>query len=327
MTLLRRGRQAQRDGDYVSAVSDFEGAIETCPGEEEPVDSAFTALRQLVVSRSLIDRFLADFGWSQEEYRGFDHLEPQLSKDEVRRRLDAVVGSVLDDSPLGSQMSVSLDKERLCESDLDAAVNGTDGHPRRPSDQMLFLSGLSALRHGEIDAAAALLSSTLVANPMCGSAYATLGRIYHRRRKGRLALTHLNLALSHLEDHWLGAVSWTVRPRVLGKYRNHLIVVHKSEFFAVPDSGEFFFSVVDGGAELYEHRIAPRVRVRLQRALPRAAVVVLRRVLYATRLRRELLRPVRMMQFVHDTDLRAVILAIDDTRAGAPGPAPEPMAR
>lgn len=326
--LLQRGGSAQRDGDYVSAVVDFENALRARPGAEEVVEAAFTALRQVAVSQSLIDKFLDEFGWSSGEYRGFDHLESELSREAVRRRLGVVVRSVPEDSSLGIRMQVDLEEDRFCEGgELNDGVTGGSNSKVQSCDQILFLSGLNAMQQGKLDVAAACLSSAIAENPVCGSAYLLLGRIYYRRGEGALALANMNLALSHPEGRWLGAAFGVTGPVVLGRYKEYRLVAYKSEFYAVPDSKEFFFSAVKGIVALYEHRVPSRVRARLQRVLPPAVVAILRRLIYSTPLRRELLKPVSLTRFLHGKDLRTVIHAVDERLADWNAPAPGVLVR
>lgn len=280
------------------------------------MNAAFTALRQVAISQFLTDRFLGNFGWSREEYHGFDQLGPRLEPESVSGCLTDLVNRVPEDSPVGASIGSSLQMDQFIktgrlEIDLVAPINGKSVFGNRT----YFLSGLSAMERKIPQVAINCLSSLIADNPLCGSAYLLLGQIYYRQGLGKLALSNMNFAFLHPGDFWLDAGRSALDPVDIGEYKGYEVVFYKSEFHAVPKAGEFFFRSVDGHNALYHNCVASRLRRTLLQMLPKRLVSVLRQIIHSTPLRLVILRPVSLSGFLHGKDLMTVITAIEQNQA------------
>lgn len=309
---------AQNTGDYGSAVTYYEEAVCAYPGDEGAVDTACIALRQLLISQFLINRFLSDFGLARDEYRGFAQLGHQFEPDSVSDRLLKLVNSVPESSAVSVSMNSSLQMDQFIktgwlEIDSDISSNGKSVFGGRTC----FLIGLSALQRKLPQIAINCFASLIADNPLCSSAYLLLGQMYYRQGLGRLALSNMNLAILHPGDYWFDTGHSALDPVGLGEYKGYAMVFCRSEYHAIPTAGDFFFRSVDGHNVLYHNCVASHIRRMLLQILPKRVVSMLRLIVHATPLRLVMLRPVSLSGFLHGKDLMTVITAIEQSRQTA----------
>jgi len=280
---------------------------------EEALDGAFIALRQLAISQYLMDRFFRDFGWSWKEYRGFDHVESELSPEFVLSRMKELFGSVPVNSQVRGKMETSFAIDEFVKLGR-LSVNSSPVNGKAVADRIWFLRAVSAVNEGHFDTAVMNLSHVIAANPMSGSAYLLLGQIFYKQGLENMALTNMNLALLHPEESGAFYVVGrsALEPILLGRWGKYSVMYYKSEFYAVPGTGEYFIkSAPDGKNILCHNHVKPGVRSLLLRLLPDPVVSMLRWLVYSTVLKNTIVTPASLNRFSHSRDIRSLVSQID----------------
>ena len=317
--LLKLGRSAQNVGDYRSAIARYEEAVRAYPGEPRALEVLCFALRQVAISQFLIDKFLSDFGYQQKEYHGFDHIEPQLSRESVSQYLAKVVQDISEDSPEASLIGDSLKTDQFA---MTGRLEAEPGDSERFTKSVFgcrthFLCGVSAMERKALKEAELILTAVIKDNPLCSSAYLLLGRIYYRQSVGGLALLNLYRAFLYPRDFWAEAWHSVSDPVDIGEYKGYELIFYQSEFHAVPKTGEFFLCFLGGHNTLFKNRVGERGRKALLQMLPPRLVSVLRRLIHATPLRYAVLKPVSFARFLHGKNLLSIISAIERSPSDA----------
>jgi hypothetical protein len=280
---------------------------------EEALDGAFIALRQLAISQYLIDRFFGDFGWSSKEYRGFDHVESELSPEFVLRRMKELFDSVPADSQVRGKMETSFAIDEFVKTGrLTMSFSPVNG--KGVADRIWFLRALSAVNEGHLETAVVNLSHVIAANPMSGSAYLLLGQIFYKQGMQSMVLTNMNLALLHPEESGAFYVVGrsALEPILLGRWGKYSVMYYRSEFYAVPGTGEYFIKCTpDGKNVLCQNHVRPSLRNLLLRLLPRSVVSFLRWLVYSTVLKNTVVTPASLNKFSHSRDIRSLVSQID----------------
>lgn len=310
---MGQGSQTVADHNSDAVVHSAQAAARVSAVVEEALDGAFIALRQLAISQHLMDRFYRDFGWSWKEYRGFDHVESELSPEFVVCRMKELFGSVPADSQVRGKMETSFAIDEFVKMGR-LSVNSSPVNGKAVADRIWFLRALSAVKEGHFDTAVVNLSHVIAANPMSGSAYLLLGQIFYKQGMENMALTNMNLALLHPEESGAFYVVGrsALEPILLGRWGKYSVMYYKSEFYAVPGTGEYFIkSAPDGRNILCHNHVKPGVRNMLLRLLPDAVVSLLRWLVYSTALKNTVVTPASLNTFSHSRDIRSLVSRID----------------
>ncbi|OGW67847.1 MAG: hypothetical protein A3H49_01875 [Nitrospirae bacterium RIFCSPLOWO2_02_FULL_62_14] len=306
------GHSAQTVGTPNSVVPAPKSAAQTSLDDERTMDKVFTELRQLSILQFLIERFLGNFGWSSQEYRGFDHIKSEFARGTVEQRLNELARMVPEESPLGIRMRASFITDQFAragQADVDpvSIKNGGPGFAGR----VRYLLALDAMKRGASEKAVDLLASVIADNPLCGSAYLFTGKLFFKAGQGQLVLSNMSMAFLHPEDFWLNVGHSAFDPVELGEWKGYRLVFYQSEFFAVPGTGDYFFHLSGEHNVLCRNTVASRVRRTLLRMLPEGMVSLLRWVVYSTPLHHIIVKPASFAGFLHEKHLIALLSDID----------------
>jgi hypothetical protein len=194
------------------------------------------------------------------------------------------------------------------------SVSSSPVNGKAVADRIWFLRAVSAVNEGHFDTAVMNLSHVIAANPMSGSAYLLLGQIFYKQGLENMALTNMNLALLHPEESGAFYVVGrsALEPILLGRWGKYSVMYYKSEFYAVPGTGEYFIKSAPNGKNILCHNhVKPGVRSLLLRLLPDPVVSMLRWLVYSTVLKNTIVTPASLNRFSHSRDIRSLVSQID----------------
>jgi len=290
------GQAARRNGRYDLAVAAFQraGAHTT-----EARTLEFRALREVDISRHLIDRLLRRVGMPAARYKGFAAIEPPLDGAAVSGRLAALAN----DTAAGDL------SRRLLEA--DGLVRGAPGMAVRPPDDhatnldLRAARARHALRSGDSRAALAQLAGAVPNDAPSADAQAILGRGLWQTGDAVAAANAFNLSLLYLEG-----TNHQGQLRFQTAYKEFRIVYHQGQFYAIPDWRDPIVYDSDGEAKVVVHRLPRWLRYGMRRYVPSRLLDFMKQAMSMVAFRGE----VRLDQQMHAPDLITLLNTVDKLR-------------
>jgi len=225
---LSSGKAERLAGRYAAAITLFRAAARWRRHAPIAVQLEYAALREVDISRYLIDRFIRRIGWTRDQYLGFGAIDPPLDEKNVADRLAQLC--------MGIPAAVSLPTGPHSERFVDLIARDLDQTGSWPLPPVKTADLNAALvsqlwKRGRFDQALQMLQDISASTIPSVQVQHLLGMALWRSGDTEGALRAFNLSLLYLTGPT--GLDGT-QLRIL--YKGYRISYYDGEFLATPES-------------------------------------------------------------------------------------------